>query len=319
MSGPAQPHIPVMLREVLAAAHLQPGERAIDATFGRGGYTRALLASAEGVRVLALDRDGEAIAVGRVLQAQEPRLHLHHGPFSTLQQAADEAGFAPVDAVIFDLGVSSPQLDDATRGFSFRQDGPLDMRMGQDGPTAADLVNTLPAQPLADLIYRYGEEKRSRAVAGAIVAARAEARIERTGQLAEIVRRVVRSSGDGIDPATRTFQALRIAVNNELQELEQALLAAENVLAPGGRLVAVSFHSLEDRIVKQFMTARSGRGAQPSRHLPRLGVEAAPSFRLPATKPVLPAYDETSTNSRARSARLRLAIRTDAPAWRTAA
>jgi 16S rRNA (cytosine1402-N4)-methyltransferase len=297
-------------------AHLRPrsGGTYIDATFGAGGYARAILEAAP-CRVLAIDRDPAAIAGGEDLErAYSGRLVLSLGPFADLQELAREAGITAADGAVFDLGVSSMQLDTAARGFSFRADGPLDMRMSGSGPTAADLIATLGEAELADLLFRYGEERRSRAIARAIVRARAEQPVERTGQLAGIVSRVVpRRSGDDKHPATRTFQALRIAVNEELAELGAGLEAAERLLAPGGRLVVVSFHSLEDRLVKQFLAARAGRAAGTSRHAPGRGPEPAPSFRLVNRKPVTPGKEEIAANPRARSAKLRAAERTAAP------
>jgi 16S rRNA (cytosine1402-N4)-methyltransferase len=223
------------------------------------------------------------------------------------------AGIAAVAGIALDLGPSSPQLDDPARGFSFRGDGPLDMRMARHGTTAADLVNTLPEAALADIIFLYGEERFSRRIARAVLAARAAAPIRRTGELAAIVRKVVPAQPGGIDPATRTFQALRIAVNDELGELERGLAAAERLLAPGGRLVVVSFHSLEDRRVKTFLRQRSAAAPRGSRHLPAAGGETAASFSLLTKKAVRPGEAELTRNPRARSARLRAAERTAAP------
>lgn len=306
-------HIPVLLSEAVDALAPRDGGVYVDATFGRGGYTRAILGRAA-CRVIAIDRDPDAIAVGQALAAEMgDRLVLKHGPFADILPT-----LAPeMDGIAFDLGVSSPQLDDPARGFSFRQDGPLDMRMGADGPSAADLVNGLPEAELADIIFHYGEERRSRAVARAIVAARTEAPIDRTATLAALVRRVVRPAKDGLDPATRTFQGLRIAVNDELGELRRGLDGAERVLRPGGRLAVVSFHSLEDRAVKRFLATRSGRADGPSRHRPAAAESdrPAPTFRLIGRKPTAPGAEEAATNPRARSARLRVAERTDAAPW----
>ncbi|MCJ2014970.1 16S rRNA (cytosine(1402)-N(4))-methyltransferase RsmH [Methylobacterium sp. J-076] len=309
------PHVPVLLAEVLDA--LNPGGEgiAIDGTFGAGGYTRALLAADPALRVLAIDRDPRAIAGGQALVAEaQGRLALVPGRFGDLDTLAADAGEGPVRGVVLDIGVSSMQLDTPERGFSFRHDGPLDMRMGADGPSAADLVNEADEAELADIIYHYGEERRSRAVARAIHEARRRGRIEGTAQLAEIVAGVVRAEpGSHIHPATRTFQGLRIAVNDELGELVRALHAAERVLAPGGRLAVVTFHSLEDRIVKQFFAARSGRAAHGSRHLPAQA-EAATRSLTPVTKgPVLPGEAELARNPRSRSAKLRAVARTDSP------
>lgn len=309
--GPAR-HLPVMLAEVLA--HLAPKDAGtyVDGTFGAGGYSRAILAAAD-CRLLAIDRDPTAIRAGASLVEElQGRLTLVEGRFSQLDAIATEHGFAPLDGVVLDIGVSSMQLDQAERGFSFRRDGPLDMRMGDEGPSAADLVADLDEVDLAHLIYTLGEERLSRPIAKAIVKARAEAPITRTAQLAEIVSRVVRSKPGEIHPATRTFQALRIAVNEELNELVEALAAAERVLKPGGRLVVVTFHSLEDRIVKTFLANRT-KAPSASRHLP-LGEGPAPSFRLIAKGAVEPGPDEVAENPRARSAKLRAAERTEAPA-----
>ena len=309
------PHIPVLLDEVIAA--LSPvGEGVIiDGTFGAGGYTRALLAADPALHILAIDRDPNAIAGGQPLVAEaQGRLSLVPGRFGDLDALAEQAGKGPVSGVVLDIGVSSMQLDTPERGFSFRHDGPLDMRMGAEGPSAADIVNETDETELADIIYHYGEERRSRAVARAIHEARRRGRIETTAQLAEIVAGVVRvEPGSHIHPATRTFQGLRIAVNDELGELVRALHAAERVLAPGGRLVVVTFHSLEDRIVKQFFAARSGRSSQGSRHLPSQGAPEPRSLQ-PVTKgPVLPGEAELARNPRARSAKLRAVARTEAP------
>mgnify|MGYP001070204606 FL=1 len=304
-------HDPVLLTEVIT--HLSPrdGGRYIDGTFGRGGYTRAIL-DAAACDVMAIDRDPQAIVAGGALKALfGTRLTLVQGTFGDM--AALAVDFAPIDGVVLDIGVSSPQLDDPARGFSFRQDGPLDMRMSAYGASAADLVNELPEQALADIIYRYGEERRSRAVARAIVAARQEAPITGTLALAGIVRGTVRPSKDGIDPATRTFQALRIAVNDELSELERALTAAEQLLAPGGRLVVVCFHSLEDRIVKQFFNTHGRESSGLSRHAPaRLMRAPAKRFDILTRRPVTAGEAELARNPRARSAKLRAAARTDA-------
>lgn len=309
----SEAHIPVLLSEVVEGLCVRPGGTYVDGTFGRGGYSRAILAAAEGARVIGLDRDPEAIAYGEAsANAHDGRLTLRQCRFSEIDDQVSEI----VDGVAFDLGVSSPQLDDASRGFSFREDGPLDMRMGDTGPTAADIVNTSDESDLADIFYHYGEERRSRAVARAIVAARLEAPITRTAELATLIRKVVKKSKDGIDPATRSFQGLRIAVNEELQELDRGLAGAERVLKPGGRLAVVSFHSLEDRAVKRFLAARAGQGQGGSRHLPQSpSASKAPTFRLIGRKPIAPSADEIARNPRARSARLRVAERTEAAPW----
>jgi len=310
-------HIPVLLREVMKSLAPQPGQVIVDATFGRGGYSRAILAT--GASVIGIDRDPEAIEVGHALAAAEPRFKMLKGSFGMVDEVLHAANVNAVDGMVFDIGVSSPQIDDAARGFSFRMDGPLDMRMDPtQGESAADLVNNADENVLAQLILTYGEERRARAIARAIVTARATAPITRTHQLTEIIRRVVRPSRDGIDPSTRTFQGLRIAVNDELGELEQGLRAAERLLKPEGHLVVVSFHSLEDRIVKDFLRVRSGNAPQPSRHMP-LGEAVVPSFTLLNNKPLTAADDELQQNPRARSARLRAAIRTAAPAMKEAA
>lgn len=309
--APSEPHVPVLLDEVVEALGTAGGI-AVDGTFGAGGYTRALLAADPDLQVVAIDRDPTAIAAGQALVAESGRLRLLPGRFGALDTLLAETGLAQVDRVVLDIGVSSMQLDVPERGFSFRSDGPLDMRMGCDGPSAADLVNEADETVLADILYHYGEERRSRAVARTIFEARRRGRIETTAQLAELVASVVRvEPGSHIHPATRTFQGLRIAVNDELGELVRALHAAERVLRPGGRLAVVTFHSLEDRIVKQFFAARSGRSAQGSRHLPGAPVETVRSFRLVTKGPVLPGEAETARNPRARSAKLRAAERTE--------
>ncbi|WP_246692383.1 MULTISPECIES: 16S rRNA (cytosine(1402)-N(4))-methyltransferase RsmH [unclassified Methylobacterium] len=308
----AQPHVPVLLGEVVESLKLEGG-LAVDGTFGAGGYTRALLAADPTLKVIGIDRDPLAIAGGQALVCEAGgRLRLVPGRFGDLDALLTEAGESHVDQVVLDIGVSSMQLDVPERGFSFRNDGPLDMRMGNDGPSAADLVNEADETVLADIIYHYGEERRSRAVARTIHEARRRGRIETTAQLAELVASVVWvEPGSHIHPATRTFQGLRIAVNDELGELVRALHAAERVLAPGGRLAVVTFHSLEDRIVKQFFAARSGRAAQGSRHLPVGQAETIRSFRLVTKGPVLPGEAEIARNPRARSAKLRAAERTE--------
>jgi len=307
-------HVPVLLPEVLAALAPRQDGRHLDGTFGAGGYTGALLAAASGTRVLGLDRDPSAIAGGAdLVLAAGGRLVLAEARFGALDIEADRFGFAPLDGIVLDVGVSSMQLDRAERGFSFRLDGPLDMRMGAAGPSAADLVNEADETRLADIVFHYGEERRSRAVARAVVEARRRGRIETTRQLAEIVATVVRAEPGGIHPATRTFQGLRIAVNDELGELVRALHAAERVLRPGGRLAVVTFHSLEDRIVKAFLAERAGRAPATSRHAP--AVQALPAtFQAVSRGPVLPGLDEVRANPRARSAKLRAAERSDAPA-----
>ncbi len=309
-------HTPVLLTAVLK--HLGPtdGQAYIDATFGAGGYTRAILEAAD-CRMLAVDRDPTAIAGSAELASAYPaRFQIRQGPFSELETLAADAGFAQVDGVVFDLGVSSMQIDEPERGFSFQTDGPLDMRMSRTGPSAEDLVNTLDEGELADVIYHFGEERKSRAVARAIVRARTNERLTRTLQLARVVSQVFGNRKiEGRHPATRTFQALRIAVNGELDEVAGGLAAAERLLKPGGRLVVVTFHSLEDRIVKRFLAERAGKTAGPSRHMPATAQQRAASFRIVNHRPVTPEEEEIAANPRARSAKLRAAERTDAPSW----
>jgi 16S rRNA (cytosine1402-N4)-methyltransferase len=299
-------HIPVMLPDVVRLMAPHAGGVYLDGTFGGGGYAAALL-EAMSCTVWAIDRDPDAIARGATLAARYPgRLHLIQGQFGDMLALLAENGVAALDGVMLDLGVSSFQLDDPARGFSFRADGPLDMRMSRSGRTAADLVNTLPERELADLLFELGEERASRRIARAIVTARTEAPIATTGRLAGIIRGVLPPDRSGIDPATRSFQALRISVNDELGEVARALEQASELLAPGGRLVVVSFHSLEDRIVKRFMTEAAGRAPAPSRHdLRGLTARPAPRFRLLTNRPLRPAAAETMANRRARSARLR--------------
>lgn len=307
-----------MLEEVIDALAPRNGGVYVDGTFGEGGYSQAIL-DAAATTVLGIDRDPRAVTLGAELgRPYSGRLTVLHGRFGDMDSLMKEAGITQVDGVTLDLGVSSPQLDEAARGFSFRADGPLDMRMsGDDGTaTAAEFINAAPEAELADVLHRYGEERQARRIARAIVTARAERPILRTGELAEIVRGIVKTSGkdQAIDPATRTFLALRIHVNDELGEVRRGLVAAEHVLAPGGRLAVVSFHSLEDRIVKQFLAARSGRAGRGSRHLPETS-SPDPSFRLIARRAVKPSAAEIERNPRGRSARLRVAERTAAPSW----
>ena len=337
MSGPDEiergnRHLPVLLQEVVQALALRDGGVYVDGTFGAGGYARALLESAD-CTVWGIDRDPEAITGAAELARRFPgRLHLVQGRFADMVELLQSRGVTAADGIALDLGVSSMQLDEAERGFSFRADGPLDMRMERAGESAADVVNRMDERELADLIFHLGEERKARAIARAIVAARAETPITRTSQLAEIVRRTVLRKGakgrpDMIDPATRTFQALRIHVNDELGQIERGLVAAETLLRAGGRLVVVSFHSLEDRRVKTFLRQRSDRAPRQSRHLPTqylpgsVGEPAAraPSFRLLSSGAVTPTPAEIERNPRARSARLRAAERTDAQAWGDAA
>lgn len=306
MTAAAPAHIPVMMSEVLEALQMAPDGTYIDGTYGNGGYTRAMLAAGAGF-VIAIDRDPGAIHAGKELAAEHPeRLRLLQGTFGNMD---DFASPSSIDGIALDLGVSSMQLDQAERGFSFQHDGPLDMRMGADGRTAADLVNTLAEADLADLIWRYGEERRSRRIAHAIVTARADQPLSRTGELAALVAKAIPRPDPHHHPATRTFQALRIAVNDELGELERGLEAAEAVLKPGGRCAVVSFHSLEDRIVKTFFRDRSTMRPQGSRHLPMVADDAKPGWRLLTRRPILPAASEIVANPRARSAKLRAAER----------
>ncbi|MHA6768322.1 16S rRNA (cytosine(1402)-N(4))-methyltransferase RsmH [Sphingobium ummariense] len=303
----AAPHIPVLLDEVLDALAISPGEVHVDGTFGAGGYSSAM--AGRGARVFAFDRDPDAIREGQAL-ADEKGITLIEGEFSRMEALLAERGIARVSGITLDIGVSSMQLDRPERGFSFQADGPLGMTMSQAGMSAADFLNTAPEQEIADVLYRYGEEPRSRRVARAIVDARP---LERTGQLAAVVRRALgHKPHDKKDPATRTFQAIRIHVNRELEELERGLEAAEHLLEEGGRLAVVTFHSLEDRIVKQFLRNRSGGDAGGSRHMPQRQAAAVPTFERPA-KAVRPGSAELARNPRARSATLRSAVRTAAP------
>lgn len=314
MSAPGR-HVPVMLREVLDAIAPKAGATYVDGTFGAGGYSRGLL-DAAGCRVLGIDRDPSAVRRGQeIARDYSGRLEVVVGRFGDMQDILAARGIAGVAGVALDLGVSSMQLDEPMRGFSFRFDGPLDMRMSADGTSAADLVNEAGEAELADIIFELGEERHARRVARAIVQARKTKRIETTAELAAIVGRVV-PKNSAIDPATRTFQALRMAVNDELGEIERGLSAAENVLLPGGRMAVVTFHSLEDRAVKRFLAPRAKPAAKPSRHAPDAPSSArAPSFRLLSKKPVEPSAAEIAVNPRARSAKLRSAERTSAPVW----
>ena len=310
MSAPGQPHIPVLLDEVIDALAIVPGERHVDATFGAGGYTKAILE--RGAEVAAFDRDPRAIEGGQtIVAAAEGRLTLIEAPFSTLDDELDLRGLTPVDGVTMDIGVSSMQLDQAERGFSFQSDGPLDMRMAAEGQTAADWLNTAEESEIADVLFQFGEEPRARRVAKSIVSARP---LTRTSELANVVRKALgHRPHDKKDPATRTFQAVRIFINRELDELVEGLAAAERVLKPGGRLAVVTFHSLEDRLVKRFLRERSGSEPAGSRHRPMAGPRAEPSFEAPA-KAVRPGEAELARNPRARSATLRVARRTAAAA-----
>jgi 16S rRNA (cytosine1402-N4)-methyltransferase len=310
--SPNPPHVPVMVDEVVQALAIAPGATVVDGTFGAGGYSQALLSAGAG-RVIGLDRDPDAIAEGRTL-VPDPRLELVEERFSRMDRALAERGVEGVDAIALDIGVSSMQIDRPERGFSFSADGPLDMRMSRSGPTAADFLNEAEEAEIARVLRDYGEEPRARAIARAIVAARP---IESTGRLAAIVRRAAGfRPGQKSDPATRTFQAVRIHLNAELEELELGLEAAERALRPGGRLAVVTFHSLEDRIVKRFLKQRSGAEPAGSRHLPPAPPSSvrAPTFERVA-RPVSPSEREVAANPRSRSARLRSAVRTAAPAW----
>ena len=312
VAGGSAPHIPVLARRVIELLAPRDNGVYVDGTFGAGGHTRLILDAAD-CRVIGIDRDQTAIAAGFDLVAQcGERLLLVQDRFSEIESVLRSAGVRAVDGIVLDVGVSSMQLDQAERGFSFRNDGPLDMRMGGDGPCATDVVAAASERDLAYIIATLGEERLARLVARAIVKQREHAPITTTQDLADVVSRVVRSKLGEIHPATRTFQALRIFVNEELHELAEGLAAAERVLAPGGRLAVISFHSLEDRIVKRFLTSRSRRAAV-SRHQP-VAQSAAPSFRLLTTKAVIADVEETAENPRARSAKLRAAERTDAPA-----
>jgi len=311
-------HVPVLLDQVIHALAPRDGAVYADGTFGGGGYSQALLAAAQ-CTVWAIDRDPRAVARGQALIEQYGgRLHVVEGQFGEIDSLLGKYEVTALDGgLVLDVGFSSDQMDDPSRGFSFRDDGPLDMRMSASGPTAADVVNEASEQELADIIYTYGEERRARRVAAAIVAARAVRPFTRTGELATVIRDALPRRRDGIDPATLSFQALRIHINDELRELERALAAAERLLTAGARLVVVSFESLNDRIVKRFMAARAKPAPRPSRHSPvadsDTDAQLKPSFRLLGRRPVRPSAEEIAGNPRARSARLRAAERTDAP------
>ncbi|MEE2694545.1 MAG: 16S rRNA (cytosine(1402)-N(4))-methyltransferase RsmH [Pseudomonadota bacterium] len=309
-------HVPVLLAQVKAGLALQDNKLFVDGTFGRGGHSEALLQSAR-CEVMALDRDPAARSSARELRSRYGRrFSFFNGCFGDLDQILSEQGVRYVNGgVVLDLGVSSPQIDDAARGFSFQSDGPLDMRMGLCGEDAAGFINRATEGQLSDVIYNYGQERRARAVAREIVRERSVRAITRTGQLAEIVRKVVKKSIDGLDPATRTFQAIRIQINNELEELQRGLVAAERALVAGGRLVVVSFHSLEDRLVKTFLSERAGRARGSNRHLPAVDRRISPSFALINSRVIKPTLEERGKNPRSSSARLRAAERTEAPAW----
>jgi len=308
-----RPHISVLLDEVLGVLAPRDGELIIDGTFGAGGYSRAILDAAD-CRVIGIDRDPRAIAFGREMEAEyNGRLTVLEGCYADMDELLANVGVTKVDGIALDIGVSSMQIDEADRGFSFNKDGPLDMRMSAEGPTAADVVNTESETELANIIYRLGEERLSRAVAREIVKRREVKLFISTVELAEAVAAVVLPTGKGIHPATRTFQALRIFVNDELGQLSTGLVASEKLLSEGGRLAVVSFHSLEDRRVKSFLTKRSAARANPSRHLPPSDDGPASSFKLIKRGAIKAGGDEISANARSRSARLRGAIRTNAP------
>ncbi len=326
MSRETGRHVPVMINEVIKAAALQDGDVAVDGTFGAGGYSRALMDAAP-ITLYAIDRDPDAIRRAEDSMADYAgRFHMLEGCFGDMQVLLNNAGVSSVDMVVLDIGVSSFQIDEAGRGFSFQNDGPLDMRMSANGMSAADVINDMSETDIANIIYKYGDEHRSRRIAAEITKARANEPITRTLELGNIIKRAVgggsgrgRPSSSGkkkIHPATKSFQALRIYVNDELGELERGLAAAERILKPGGRLVVVSFHSLEDRIVKEFMAVRAGRTPSASRHMPVDETPTQdPSFQLFKKGVVKPTDSETSQNPRSRSARLRCAVRTSAPVW----
>ncbi|MCK5296641.1 MAG: 16S rRNA (cytosine(1402)-N(4))-methyltransferase RsmH [Alphaproteobacteria bacterium] len=304
-------HIPVMLNEVIDALAPRDGGIYVDGTFGCGGYSKAILEAAD-CKVFGIDRDPDAVEIAHEFEKKyDGRFSIIHGCFGDMAELMQENGVESVDGVVLDIGVSSPQINTPERGFSFRLDGLLDMRMAQDGTSAADVVNNMDETDLANIIYRYGEERKSRFAARAIVTARKQNPITTTGELANIVRSAVRKSKDGIDPATRTFQALRIYVNDELGELERGLSGAEKILNPDGNLAVVSFHSLEDRIVKNFMKERSGANSQPSRHAPMIEKTFNPTFKAVTKRPLTASDEEVRGNPRSRSAKLRVATRTN--------
>lgn len=314
-------HVPVLLDEIVDALEPRDGETYVDGTFGAGGYSRAILKAAD-CNIVAIDRDPDAIARAAEFAKEFPgRFRIIEGCFGDMDALLRDNEVLAVDGVVLDIGVSSFQLDEAGRGFSFREEGPLDMRMAQSGASAADVVNTYAEEDLANIIYRFGEERKSRRIAAAIVRARTDNPFSTTKQLADLVEGVLgrppRKKGQKqVHPATRTFQALRIYVNDELGELERGLVGAESTLGEGGRLVVVSFHSLEDRIVKKFMAERGGRMPAGSRHAPSAAeIGPPPSFHLKVKGAVKPGKAELEVNPRARSSRLRAAIRTDATPW----
>lgn len=318
LMGTVAPHIPVLLDEVLGALAIAPGERHVDGTFGAGGYSRAMASA--GAMVFAIDRDPDAVAEGQaVIAASEGRITLTQGEYSRMERLLADAGIEQVAGVTLDIGVSSMQIDRAERGFSFQKDGPLDMRMSQSGQTAAEWLDEADEAEIADVLYLYGEERQSRRVARAIKAA---CPLATTAELAAVVRKALgyrpgAHAPQAKDPATRSFQAIRIFLNQELAELEAGLEAAEAVLAPGGRIAIVTFHSLEDRIVKNFLRERSGGDAGGSRHRPAVVQSRAPTFAKPS-RAIKGSDAEIARNPRARSATLRSAERTAAPTWATA-
>ena len=309
-------HVPVLLDEVIALLKPRDGAIYVDATFGCGGYTRALMSAAT-CDVVGIDRDPDSQQFAEQIEGGwGNRFQFIRGNFGAMERHLEGRDIGRVNGgIVLDLGVSSIQLDNASRGFSFRDDGPLDMRMGNVGLDAMSFINRASEIELARVIRKYGEEHRANSVAKAIVAARKKEPISRTRELASIVRHVVKKSADGLDPATRTFQALRVHINDELRELASGLAAAERILTAGGRLVVVSFHSLEDRIVKTFFRERVGRGGNPSRHQPPPSATRSPTFRLLTARPLRPKSREISINPRSRSARLRAVERTSAAPW----
>ena len=309
-------HVSVMTNEVVSGLNPRNGGIYVDGTFGQGGYSRAIL-DAAATRVFGIDRDPAAIDFGAELSNEYPsRLTLIQGCFGDITKIMANEGISHVDGIMLDLGVSSPQIDNPDRGFSFRYDGPLDMRMENKGPTAADFINGATEEDIANVIYEYGDERYSRRIARRIVEARKLKPILSTSQLVNIIHSNVRRSRDGIHPATRTFMALRIQVNNELGELDRGLISAERILKPGGRLAVVAFHSLEDKKIKSFLRERGGLAAKGSRHMPETNeIKMAPSFNLVKRGVIKPAVSEVLSNPRSRSAKLRVAERTDAPVW----
>lgn len=308
-------HLPVLLEEVVEGLSPQAGDTIVDGTFGGGGYARAILAAAS-CTVIAIDRDETAIARARDVFADEPRLVPLQGCFGDMARLLPAAGYEAVQGITLDLGVSSFQLDEAPRGFSFMRDGPLDMRMGQSGVSAADVVNQMEPRDIANILFRLGEERQSRRIAHAIAERRVKAPFTTTLDLADVIEVAMGGRrGARTHPATRSFQAIRMFVNDEMGELARALAACEQMLAPGGRLAIVTFHSLEDRMVKQFLKERAGQAGGGSRYMPQVEEGPAPSFSLTVRKAIEPGEAELTANPRARSSKLRLAVRTDAPAW----